>query len=257
MAKTVTLIGLQKFPSVKNRDNLAEIIVETAKKDNVSLNDGDIVVIAQKIVSKAEERIVRLSNVIPSQRAEEIAKVTSKDPRLVELILGETERIVKASQEIFIVQNKRGLISINAGIDKSNVKGDDTYALLPQNPDASAQRISLEIMKLTGKKIAIVISDTFSRPFRRGQVEFAIGIAGIDPFKDYRGLKDLFNYVLKVKHTAIADEIASAAELVMGQGKEGIPVVVIKGLGGIKHKKNASSSDLLISQDEDLFKSAL
>lgn len=257
MAKTVTLIGLEKFPLVKNGDNLAEIIVETAKKNDVPLNDGDIVVVAQKIVSKAEERVVRLSNVISLQRAEEIAKVTSKDPRLVELILGETKKIVKASPEIFIVQNKLGLISINAGIDKSNVEGNDAYALLPKDPDTSAQRISLEIMKLTGKKIAIVISDTYSRPFRRGQVEFAIGIAGIDPFKDYRGRGDLFNYVLKVKYTAVADEIASAAELVMGQGKEGIPVVIIKGLSGIKYKKKSSSSDLLISQDEDLFKNAI
>lgn len=257
MAKKVTLIGLERFPLVKNGDNLAEIIVETAKKNDVPLSDGDIVVIAQKIVSKAEERVVRLSDVIPSQRAEEIAKVTLKDPKFVELILGETEKIVKASPEIFIVQNKLGLISINAGIDKSNVKGNDVYALLPKDPDISAQRISLEIMKLTGKKIAVVISDTYSRPFRRGQVEFAIGIAGIDPFRDYRGRKDLFNYVLKVKYAAVADEIASAAELVMGQGKEGIPVVIIKGLSNIRYKDNASSFDMLISQDEDLFKNAL
>jgi len=257
MAKTVTVIGLEGFPIVKRGDNLAEVIVETANKNYISLNDGDIVVIAQKIVSKAEARVVTLRSVVPSTRAKEMAKVTLKDPKLVELILRETEEIVKASAEILIVQNKRGLICINAGIDKSNVEGRDAYALLPEDPDASAQRIRSEIREVTGKEIAVVISDTYSRPFRRGQVEFAIGIAGLEPFKDYRGQQDLFDYVMKVKYTAVADEIASAAELVTGQGKEGIPVVIIKGLSGIECGENASSSDLSISQNEDLFKNTL
>jgi len=257
MAKTVNIIGLESFPIVKPGDNIAELIVVTTQKEGVALQDGDVIVVAHKVVSKAEGKIVRLKNVKPSKKAEEIAKVTLRDSRLVELILEETKKVVKATSEILIVKNKQGWVCINAGVDKSNVEGEDAYVLLPKNPDESAKRIRLEIIKRTGKKIAVVISDTYSRPFRRGQVEFAIGIAGVDAFRDYRGEKDLFGHVLKVKNTAVADEIASAAELIMGQGIEGVPVVIIKNLGGVKLKENASSSDLLISKDEDLFKDTL
>jgi len=173
------------------------------------------------------------------------------------MILRETGKIVKASPQIFIIENKNGLIAINAGIDKSNVKGDDAYALLPSDPDDSARRIRSEISKLTGKKVAVVICDTYSRPFRRAQVEFAIGVAGVSPFKDYRGQEDLFGYVLKVKRVAIADEIASAAELAMGQGKEAVPVVIIKNVGRVEWIEETSSNDLLISKQEDLFSGTL
>lgn len=257
MAKTVNLIGLEGFPLVKTGDNLAEMIVKTMKREDVSLNDGDIVVIAHKIVSKAEGRIVKLKDIVPSAMAEEIAKATLKDPRLIELILRETEKIVKASSDTLIVRNKNGLICINAGIDKSNVEGDDAYALLPSNSDDSARRIHAQINKLTGKNVSVVICDTYSRPFRRGQTEFAIGIAGINPFKDYLGQRDLFGYILKVKNSAVADEIASAAELLMGQGNEAIPVVIIKNLSGVKTAEDASATELLISEQEDLFKETL
>ena len=198
-AKIVSIVGLEGFPLVRAGDKLAKMIVETAKKNSVSISDGDIVVVAQKVVSKAEGRMVQLKDVNPSERAKEIAKVTLKDPRFVELVLGEARRVVKASPEILIVENESGWICINAGIDKSNVSGEDFYALLPMNSDESAERIRSEIMRLTGRRVAVIICDTYSRPFRRGQVEFAIGIAGINPFKDYRGQKDLFGYVLKVK----------------------------------------------------------
>jgi len=257
LAKTISIVSLESFPLVKARDNLAKIIVKTLKRENVSLSDGDIIAIAQKIVSKAEGRIVRLRDVKPSEKTKEIAKETLKDPRLVELILRETKKILKASQQIFIVENKNGLVSINAGIDKSNVKGDDAYALLPLDPDKSARRICSEILKLTRKRVGVVICDTYSRPFRRAQVEFAIGVAGVDPFKDYRGQKDLFGYILKVKRVAIADEIASAAELAMGQGKEAVPVVIIKNLNRVEWTEKTSANDLLISKREDLFSEAL
>ena len=256
MVKAVNVIGLENFPIVKQGDNLAELVFSTMQEEGVALNDGDVVVVAHKVVSKAEGRIVRLKDVKPSEKAEEIAKVTSKDPRFVELILQETRSIVKVSPEILIVENEQGLVCINAALDKSNVEGEDAYALLPTDPDESARRICSEIMKLTGKKVAVIIGDTYSRPFRRGQVEFAIGVAGLNPFRDYRGQKDLFDYVLKVKNTAVADEIASAAELVMGQGREGIPVAIIKNLG-FEQKEKQSSIDLLISKDEDLFKGTL
>jgi len=257
VAKAVSVIGLESFPMVQLGDNLAELVVATMQREGVNLENDDVVVVAHKVVSKSEGRMVRLKDVKPSKRAEKIAKVTLKDPRLVELVLQETRSIVKATSETLIVENRQGLVCINAGVDKSNVGGGDTFALLPTDPDESARRICSEIMKLTGKKVAVIISDTYSRPFRRGQVEFAIGIAGIGAFRDYRGRKDLFNYVLQVKNTAVVDEIASAAELVMGQGEEGVPVVIIKNLCGVKCKENVSSTDLLISKDEDLFKETL
>jgi len=257
LAKTISVVGLESFPLVEAGDNLAKLIVESMKREGVSLDDGDIIAIAQKIVSKAEGRIVRLRNVSPSEKAKEMASATMKDPRLIELILGETRKVVKASEHILIVENKRGLIALNAGVDKSNVQGDDAYALLPIDPDESARKIRSEINELNGKKVAVVICDTYSRPFRRAQVEFAIGVAGIDPFQDYRGQEDLFGYVLKVKKAAIADEIASAAELAMGQGKEAVPVVIIKNLSRVGWIEKASSNDLLISKEEDMFSGTL
>jgi len=256
-AKIVSIVGLRGFPLVRAGVNLAKIIVETAKKNSVSIGDGDIVVVAQKVVSKAEGRIVQLKDVKPSERAKEIAKITLKDPRFVELVLREARRVVKASPEILIVENESGWICINAGIDKSNVSGEDSFALLPKNSDESAERIRSEILKLTGRRVAVIICDTYSRPFRRGQVEFAIGMAGINPFKDYRGQKDMFDYVLKVKNVAIVDEIACAAELVMGQGKEGMPVVIVKNLTRTELNEVFSIEDLGISREEDLFKETL
>lgn len=257
MAKTISIVSLESLPLVKAGDNLAKIIVETMKNEGISPSDGDIIAIAQKIVSKAEGRIVRLRDINPSEKAEKIAKQTMKDPRLVELVLGETEKVVKASPQILIVKDKNGVVCMNAGIDKSNVQGDDAYALLPLDPDESARRIRSDIIKLTRKNVAVVICDTYSRPFRRAQVEFAIGIAGINPFKDYRGQKDLFGYVLKVKKAAIADEIASAAELAMGQGREAVPVVIIKNLSRAEMVERATAQDLLISKLEDLFSGTL
>ena len=253
----ISIVGLESFPLVTVGDDLAKIIVETAKREKVRIDSGDVMVVAQKVVSKAEGRVTQLRNVKPSERAEEVAKITLRDPRLVELVLKEVKKIVKASQEILIVENRRGLICINSGIDKSNVSGEDSYALLPEDPDQSAEKIRSQILKLTGKEVAVIICDTYSRPFRKGQVEFAIGIAGINPFKDYRGQKDLFNYVLKVKNVAVVDEIACAAELVMGQGDEGIPVVIVKNVQRAEVNGAFSAEDLNISKEEDLFKGTL
>lgn len=257
MAKAISIVGLESFPLIKKGDNLPKLIVDAMKREDVTIDNHDIIVMAQKIVSKAEGRIVRLRDVKPSENALEIANVTHKDPRHIELILHETEKVVKASEQILIVKGRTGLVCLNAGIDKSNVEGDDAHALLPVDPDKSAQRIREEILKLTGKNVAVVISDTFSRPFRRAQVNFAIGIAGLSPFKDYRGEKDLFGYVIKVKRAAVADEIAAAAELAMGQGKEAIPVVIIKGLNRVEWTEKASAEELLIPKEEDLFSGTL
>ena len=253
----IRIVGLEGFPLVKAGDDLPKLIVETARKENILINNGDILVVAQKVVSKVNGRVTQLKTVKPSNRAKEVAKVTLKDPRFVEWVLKEAKKIVKASQEILIVENKRGLICINSGIDKSNVPGEDSYALLPEDSDESARKIRAQIMKLTGKKVAVIICDTYSRPFRKGQVEFAIGLAGLNPFKDYRGQRDLYNYVLKVKNVALADEIASAAELVMGQGDEGIPVAIVKNVKRADLNGGFSAEILNISREEDLFKETL
>ena len=250
--------ALEDFPLIKPGDDIAKIIVETARKNGLKLEDGDIIAIAQKIFSKAENRIVRLREVVPSKKAEEIAKITGKSPKFAELVLRETKKIMKASREILLVEDKRGLICINAGIDKSNVEGRGNFALLPENPDRSAQKCRLEIKKLTGKNVAVVICDTYSRPFRRGQVNFAIGVAGIKLFKDYRGKEDLFGQILKVKNVAVIDEIAAAAELLMGQAKEATPVVIFKGLNSVaEFCEKCSINELRISSEEDLFRNTL
>jgi len=226
-------------------------------REGVSIENGDILVVAQKIVSKAEGRVFQLKDIKPSEKAKKLAKTTLKDPNFVELVLQASLKVVKASSDIFIVENENGLICINAGTDKSNVEGEDSYALLPRDADDSARRIRQKVIEVTGKKVAVIISDTYSRPFRKGQVEFAIGMAGINLFKDYRGEKDLYNYVLKVKNIAIVDEIAAAAELVMGQGSEGIPVAIIKNLDRAELTEGCSIIDLFISKQEDLFKGTL
>ena len=243
---------------MKSGDDVAKIIVDTAEKNGLSLQDGDILVIAQKIFSKAEGRIVTLRETLPSDRAREIARAIGKSPRFVELVLREAKDVLKASQEVLLVKDKRGLTCINAGIDKSNVEGKGNFALLPDDPDLSARRCRAEIKKLTGRNVAVVICDTYSRPFRRGQVNFAIGLAGINPFKDYRRKKDLFGQILKVKNIAVVDEIAAAAELLMGQAQEAMPVVIFRGLDDIvAFCEKCRTIDLSISGEEDLFKGTL
>jgi len=256
--KSFSAFALEEFPLIKSGDDIAKIIVETAKENGLKIEDGDIVVITQKIFSKAEQRIANLKDVTPSKEALEIAEATGKSPRFIELILRETRKIMKVSPEVLLVEDNRGLVCINAGVDKSNVKGNNTFALLPKNPDESAEECRQQIKKLTGKNVAVIICDTFSRPFRRGQVNFAIGVAGLKPFKDYRGKKDLFGHILKVKNVAVVDEIAAAAELLMGQGKEATPVVIFKGLNNLLELcENSSILELQISRDEDLFKGTL
>lgn len=254
MVRTVRIYGLEGIPLIKAGDDLASLIISGAKSNNVRIEDGDILVIAQKAISKAEDRVVQLDKVVPSEKALKIAKETGKNPRLVELILRESKRFLKASKQILIVEDQRDIVNINAGIDKSNVKGENCYALLPIDPDESAKRLRSRILQLTGKNVGVIISDTYSRAFRRGQVNFAIGLAGINPFVDYRGTEDLFGYVMQVKFSAVADELASATEIVMGQGKEAIPVAIVRGLNRTSFSEEFSFKDLVIGEKEDLFK---
>jgi len=254
MVKKVAVFGLEGFPLIETGDDLAGLIVSVARDNDLKIEDGDIVVVAQKVVSKAEDRVVKVDEVRPSEKALKIAEATGRDPRIVELVIRESKRFLKASRQIIVVEDQRDIVNINAGIDKSNVEGANRYALLPINPDQSAGRLRRRIAELTGKNVGVIISDTYSRAFRRGQVNFAIGLAGINPFVDYRGKADLFGYVMQVKFSAVADELAGAAELVMGQGKEATPVVVIRGVNRVDFSEGFSSRDLVIGEEEDLFK---
>ena len=257
MLGTLQIVPLNQLPLLKEGDDLAQIIVARAKRMGVGIRNRDLVVIGQKAVSKAEGRIVNISKVSPSARAAKIAKKTGKSPGFVEIVLKESSKVLRADKDAFIVRTKRGATCLNAGVDKSNVKGNTTYALLPQDPDSSARRMRKRIQQLTGKQVAVVICDTRSRPFRKGQVEESIGVAGLNPLIDYRGQKDLFGYTLRFKNVAIADELASAAELVMGQGRERTPVAIIRGLTRVRFQDRASSRFLGVSSEEDLFKGTL
>ncbi len=256
--KAFRAVALDGFPLVKFGDDVAKLIVDVARENGVEIEDGDVVVVAQKILSKAENRVVELGGVVPSESAREIAEKTGKSSKFVELVLRETEEVLKVSPEILLVRDKRGLVCINAGIDVSNVEGEGNFALLPLDPDRSAEKCRVKIRELTNKNVAVVVCDTYSRPFRRGQVNFAIGFSGVNPFKDYRGKVDLFGRVLKVKNVAVVDEIAAAAELLMGQGEEGTPVVIFKGLAGVvEFCEGYNIGDVQISREEDLFRDAL
>ncbi len=248
---------IDQLPLLKKGDDLARIIVTRAKMLGVGIRNRDIVVVGQKAVSKAEGRIVDVDKVKPSPRAVRIAKKTGKKPGFVEMVLKETQRVLRADKEAFIVTTKNGATCLNGGVDKSNVKGDNMYALLPQNPDASARLLARRVKALTGKQIGVVVCDTRSRPFRRGQIEECIGIAGLSPLVDYRGQRDLFGYTLRFKNVALADELASAAELVMGQGREKTPVAIIRGLKRVRFQERASTRNLTVSPSEDLFRGTL
>jgi coenzyme F420-0:L-glutamate ligase/coenzyme F420-1:gamma-L-glutamate ligase len=232
---------------------LAELIVSAAEKQGTPIQERDIVVITHKIVSKTEGAIVNLDSVSPSEQAKELAMKTGKDPAFVEAVLGETKEIVRVGPISLITENWNGVICANAGIDKSNVEGEKNIALLPRNPDESARKIRNEIKRLTSHEVAVLISDTHGRPLRMGEINVTIGVAGIKPTRDRRGEKDLFGYFLRVKQTAVADELASAAELVIGQANEGVPVAIIRGYA-YQTTENASARDLTRPREADLFR---
>lgn len=225
-------------------DDLADMVTSS-----ITIQDGDILVVAQKIISKQEGRVVNLSTVVPSELATGIASQYQKDPRLVELILTETKRIVRMRNGIIITENYNGLVCANAGVDESNMENNHA-ALLPLDSDGSAQRLCNAILEKTQKKVAVVISDTFGRPFRMGQTNHAIGVSGLDPILDYEGTHDSFGRILRVTAIAVADELASAAELVMKKTLK-CPMAIVRGysLAG-----DGSAARLVRPKDEDLFR---
>ena len=248
----VQVIGLKNMPIVKKGDDLAQLICAAAMQQQTSVESGDVIVITHVIASRAEGNTINLDNVVPSEFASTIAKQLGKNPALVEVILRESKSIVRMGNGHLIMETKQGFTCANAGVDQSNVPGERIVAPLPKNPDRTARKIRQKIMRLTGKDVAVIISDTHGRPLRDGEINIAVGVAGINPIRDRRGETDLFGYVLRVKRTAIADELASAAELVIGQAKEGIPVAIIRGYPYSKSEK-ASAKMLIRKRRKDLF----
>jgi len=248
----IQIIGVKDLPIVKEGDDLAKLVCNAAEQQGTPIQEGDILVVTHVVVSRAEGSVVNLDSVVPSDFAKSFAQRFDKDPALIETILRESRSIVRMGDGKLITETKHGFICANAGVDQSNVPGERNVALLPENPDRSAQRIRREIRRLTGKDVAVIVSDTHGRPLREGEINVAIGVAGIRPIRDRRGEKDLFGRVLRVKQTAIADELCSAAELVIGQAKEGIPVAIIRGYSYPKSEES-KATELTRPREKDLF----
>lgn len=228
---SLRLTALPGIPQIKTGDDLAAIVLTGLHQAGLKLAAGDALVVTSKIVSKAEGRRVDLVSVIPGDRALELAAITGKDPRVVELVLRESSEVSRAAPNVLVVRHRLGFVSANAGIDQSNVDGtDDSVLLLPFDPDASAARIHDAIKRASGESIGIVISDSHGRPFRMGNVGTAIGVAGMPALLDLRGTPDMFGRILKISITGYADMVASAAALLTGEGAEGLPVVHVRGL---------------------------
>ena len=248
--KRLEIIGLENVGEVAPGTDIGQLIAEACLNNGIELRENDVVVVAQKIVSKAESRLIVLDQIHASERARSLAQQLEKDPALVEVILGESRRIVRSGGRALIVETHHGFVCANAGVDCSNV-GLGRAALLPNDPDASARRIRGAIEERSGKSPAVIISDSFGRPWRVGTVDVAVGVAGLKAVKDERGTNDRYGYQLRAAVSAVADEIASAAELVMGK-KDGVPIVIVRGCE--TEREEGSVKELLRPEAEDLFR---
>jgi coenzyme F420-0:L-glutamate ligase/coenzyme F420-1:gamma-L-glutamate ligase len=249
--KRLELFGVESIGEISAGALLGQLIVDACVRQGVELADDDVLVVAQKIVSKAEGRMVRLDDVQVSERAKQLGQELNKEAALVEVILGESRKVIRTGGRALIVETHHGFVCANAGVDQSNV-GLRQVALLPQDPDRSAREIRDEIRSRTKKDIAVIVSDSFGRAWRVGTVDVAVGIAGMKAIKDERGSKDRHGYELKAAVAAVADEIAAAAELVMGK-RDGVPVVIVRGYQ-VEKKEDGSVQELLRPAAEDLFR---
>jgi len=255
MLNRVEIIGLPGVPMVQPGDDLAALAISALVDAAIAPEPGDVLVIAQKIVSKAEDRFVDVAQVTPSDAAKALAAQTGKDARFCEVVLSESKRIVRHRENLIIVEHRRGWVMANAGIDHSNVApgdGHERVLLLPVDPDASARAIREELVASYRVPIAVIISDSFGRPFRRGTVGIALGTAGLPSVIDWRGHPDLFGRALEVTETGFADEIAAAASLVMGQADEALPMVLVRGLRWTAPE--ADGAALVRPPEHDLFR---
>jgi len=252
-AATLTIFPVPGLPEIAKGDDLAMLIAKAMKRARIELQDADILVVAQKIVSKSEGQVLSLSGIAPSARARQLAKQLRKDAQLVELILRESRRVLR-SERVLIVETHHGFVCANAGIDHSNVPGKNCVALLPKEPDVSTRRLARDLRKRTGKRVGVIISDTFGRPWRLGLTNVAIGVAGLPALLDLRGQRDRDRKVLQATVLAVADELASAAGLLMGKSA-GIPVVVIRGYDyRPTDASEATAASMIRPAREDLFR---
>lgn len=255
-SNNIQIIQVESVPEIKPGDNLPLILSRSIQKGGIALDNNDIVVVAQKIVSKAEKRVVNLKKVKPTEFSKTVGKEVAKDPRLVEVILSETKKIIrmdmrKEGHGRLIVETRDGLILANAGVDTSNVSGGDSVTLLPLDSDKSADKIKNSVLKKLGKKVAVIITDTVGRPWREGLVDIAIGCSGIAPLDDKRGQKDKRGFLLNATVMATADQVASAAGLLMDKNSQ-TPVIIVK---GVNYKKgNKGSAPLIRDSKNDLFR---
>ncbi|RLI42734.1 coenzyme F420-0:L-glutamate ligase [Candidatus Bathyarchaeota archaeon] len=248
----IKIIPITNLPIIKENDDLAALICKAAERQGTPLEDGDILIVTHVIVSRAEGSIVNLDEIVPSEFAKKLAMQYGRDPALIEVVLRESRSIIRMGGGHIISETKHGFICANAGVDRSNVPGERNVALLPKDPDESARRIRRKIWDLTGRDVAVIISDTHGRALRRGQINVAIGVAGIKAIRDRRNERDLFGYTLRIKQTAIADELCSAAELVMGQADEGIPAAIIRGYQ-YERNEDSTAKDLIWPREKALF----
>ncbi len=249
------LLAVPNIPMVRPGDDLARLIAHAAAEADMALTEGDVIVIAQKIVSKAEGRYAALSSVAPGPEAVALARETDKDPRMVELILGESRSVVRHRPGVIIVEHRLGFVMANAGIDSSNVEPDDSGArvlLLPEDPDGSAARLRDALRTITGVTCAVIINDSVGRAWRIGTVGLALGAAGLPALLDLRGQSDLYGRPLEVTQVGLADELAAAASLLQGEADEGMPVVIVRGLHAAGDR--ADGSALIRAKADDLFR---
>jgi len=255
MSMQLTIIGLAGVPMVQPGDDLAAMTLAAYAATGIAPENGDVIVVAQKIVSKSEGRIVAVASVTPSERAVALGAETGKDPRFVEIVLSESRRIVRHRPNLIVAEHRLGFVMANAGIDHSNVAPDDgseRVLLLPLDPDASALALQQQLVARTKKRLAVIISDSFGRPWRRGTVGIALGAAGLPSVIDWRGQPDLFGRKLEVTETGFADEIAAAASLVQGQAAEATPIVVVRGLSWTAPEAPAAA--IVRPPEHDLFR---
>jgi coenzyme F420-0:L-glutamate ligase / coenzyme F420-1:gamma-L-glutamate ligase len=244
------VIAVEGLPEIRRGDELAPLILEAARRQGTPIQDRDLLVVSQKIVSKTEGRVVRLADVSVSDEARAVADEIGRDPRLVQVILGESRRIVRKAKDVLIVETRHGFVCANAGVDQSNVDA-DTACLLPEDSDRSAGALRAHLRTLTGHELAIIVADTFGRPWREGLVNVAVGLAGLEPIVSYLGQRDPGGHVLQATILALADELAGAAEPVMGK-LDRVPVAIIRGLDW--PRGDGSSRALLRDPARDLFR---
>lgn len=241
---------LKRMPLVREGDDLGELIIEAAEAQDIVVEDGDVIIVAQSIVSKSEGNVIDLNTVEPTERAEEIAEKIGKDPRKVEVILQQTKEIVRL-EHVLISQTKHGFMCANAGVDSSNA-GPDQVTILPEDPDTSAKSIRDEIKESTNVEVAVIISDSQGRAFRRGALGVAVGVAGLTPVSDLRGAADVYGKKLESTRVATADALAAVGSMVMGEAGESTPVVIIK--GAPYERGEGGVQELLRPREKDLFR---